>query len=70
MLDPKKDTPYLALMGKLRGIVFEYLWENRLRYNINFMIVQTDCIIYILKTWDHIGYTLLNISKFIQVGIT
>ena len=27
------DTPYLALMGELRGVFCEYLWENWQRYN-------------------------------------
>ena len=32
MLDPQKDTPYLALTGELWGVICEYLWENWQHY--------------------------------------
>ena len=44
MLDPTKDTPYLALTGELWGVFCEYLWENWSRYNSTTVYSQGESL--------------------------
>ena len=54
-----KDNPCLALMGKLWGVFYEYLWENLLHYN--------STTLYIMENIKHVITTVYNSCTFFLV---
>ena len=63
MLDPQKNTTYLALRGKLWGVFCEYLWEIWPRHNDTALlgtalVIHPDETDTVTLCYDHLKYSL------------